>query len=1180
MSDARPHADAEVRCRIREDFATTLFVEAAAGTGKTTALVGRIVALIRRGEARLDCIVAVTFTEKAAGEMKLRLRGEIEQARASAETSDAERARLEAALAQLEVAHIGTIHGFCAELLRERPIEAGIDPLFEVVAEDESRAMLEEAFDQWFQQALADPPEGLRRVLRRRARGRDAYGPRDELKSAAEKLIEHRDFPAAWRAAPFERPAHLDAMLERVTALGEVAATSSWPEDYLTQNLAELARFASEIRHVEAVRGRDHDGLEAALRELSRARSWRWKGSPRTRYGERTRDEVLGMRDALKFDLDELIRRCDADLAPHLQQALRPIVATYEQLKQRAGRLDFLDLLIRARDLIRDRDDVRAALQQRFTHYFVDELQDTDPLQVEILLLLAADDPAERDWQRARPVAGRLFLVGDPKQSIYRFRRADVAIYERLKRALVERGAALLQLRTSFRAPPALQAFVNAAFAPVMRGGVDAAQADYVGLEPWREDNAAQPAVVALPVPRPYAPDSGQIYDYVIEKDLPDAVGAFVDWLLSKSGWKVQEGGAAVPVQARHVCILFRRFRSFNDDVTRGYVQALEARRIAHVLVGGRSFHDREEVQALRNALVAIEWPDDELRVFATLRGPLFALGDDALLAFRHVQKSLHPLRLVAAAGLDAAAREVAEALAVLRELHYRRNRRPIAETVARLLDAVRAHAGIAIWPTGEQSLANVLRVIDLARRFERRGAASFRAFVERMEEDAERGEAEDAPVVEEGTEGVRIMTVHRAKGLEFPVVVLADPTCKIAREVPMRHVDPERGLWAEPLCGCAPIELLEAAEEEVRRDRAEGVRIAYVAATRARDLLVVPAVADAEREGWLESLNPALYPPDDLRRKSQPAPGCPAFGEDTTLDRPDRANMTLPPIRPAAHRARTGTHTVVWWDPTRLALGVEERVGLRQSRILEADEGGAAAARSEEEHARWQATRRATLDAGARPTVAVETVTALALAASQPVVEVDTATTVTVTAEPRPAIDADVAIETVATQAGAASSHDSRAARPSGKRFGALVHAILATVPLDADNEAVHAAARAHGRFVGATMEEIAAAADAVRATLAHPLLRRAAACASRDDLRREVPVLLRVEGGGLAEGVLDLAFRERTEDGATWTVVDFKTDREVESNRARYAAQVALYARAVQVATGEGARGVLLVV
>src|SRR4030095_15590583 len=150
VTDARRQADAEARRRIREDFATTLFVEAAAGTGKTTALVGPIGALIRGGEAQLERIVAVTFTEKAAGEMKLRLRAEIEQARAGAETSAVERTRFEAALAQLEVAHIGTIHGFGAELLRERPIEAGIDPLFEVVAEEDSRALLEEGFDQWF----------------------------------------------------------------------------------------------------------------------------------------------------------------------------------------------------------------------------------------------------------------------------------------------------------------------------------------------------------------------------------------------------------------------------------------------------------------------------------------------------------------------------------------------------------------------------------------------------------------------------------------------------------------------------------------------------------------------------------------------------------------------------------------------------------------------------------------------------------------------------------------------------------------------------------------------------------------------------------------------------------------------------------------------------------------------
>ena len=180
-----------------------------------------------------------------------------------------------------------------------------------------------------------------------------------------------------------------------------------------------------------------------------------------------------------------------------------------------------------------------------------------------------------------------------------------------------------------------------------------------------------------------------------------------------------------------------------------------------------------------------------------------------------------------------------------LGRLHVGRNRRPIAQTILMLLDAVRAHAGIAMWPTGEQALANCLRMVDLARRFEQRGASSFRAFVERMEADAETGQAEDAPIVEQGTEGVRMMTVHRAKGLEFPVVILADPTCPAARDNPSRHVDPARRLWLEPLCGCAPVELLEASQEELLRDQAEAVRLAYVAATRARDLLVVPACGD-----------------------------------------------------------------------------------------------------------------------------------------------------------------------------------------------------------------------------------------------------------------------------------------------------------------------------------------------
>src|SRR5258705_1877720 len=336
----------------------------------------------------------------------------------------------------------------------------------------------------------------------------------------------------------------------------------------------------------------------------------------------------------------------------------------------------------------------------------------------------------------------------------------------------------------------------------------------------------------------------GSITNWSIEGSFPEAAGGFVDWLINKSGWTIEEEGARVPIKPRHIAILFRRFRNFGADVTRPYVRALESRRVPHVLMGGRSFHDREEVIALRTAIAAIEWPDDELKVYATLRGPFLALSDEALLAFRQYvdaegvlrRRHLNPLRTIDRSVLDAAGLEVADSLALLRRLHVGRNYRSVAETIGMLLEAVRAHAGIALWPTGEQALANCQRMIDTAQHFERR-TFSFRSFVEKLESDAERGEVDEAPIVEEGTEGVRFMHDNKSEGLGFPLVILADPTCPATHSTPSRHVDPVRHLWLESLCGSMPIELLEAAPEELQRDEAEAIKLAYVAATRAPDL-------------------------------------------------------------------------------------------------------------------------------------------------------------------------------------------------------------------------------------------------------------------------------------------------------------------------------------------------------
>jgi ATP-dependent exoDNAse (exonuclease V) beta subunit len=1165
-------ADEEHRRVVREDLDRSLFVEAAAGTGKTSELVRRIIAVLHSGRTTLGRMVALTFTDKAAGELKLRLREEIERERQRG-AGPGTQGRLDEALRELEAAQIGTIHSFCAELLRERPVEAGVDPLFETSDEEAAQQLLDDAFEGWFQRVLAAPPEGVRRVLRRRYRGRDEEGPREQLRRAVASLAEHRDFPAPWRRPELDRQGAIDGLMERLSGLAELAGRAQYPDDYLARSFSELARQLEEQRALEASGGRDYDGLEAWLRGLLRQRLWNWKGRHRlTEFAPGlARDEVLSRRQEVRDAVEQVLAVADADVAALLQGELQPVIEEYERLKTRKGTLDFLDLLLKSRNLVRDDDEVRRTLQRRFTHFFVDEFQDTDPLQVEILLLLAADDPAERDWTRARTVAGKLFLVGDPKQSIYRFRRADVALYESVKKRLCADGARVVPLESSFRSVPSIQQAINAAFAPAMTADESLGQPGYVPLRAVRPE-ADRPTVVALPVPRPYSTFgwSPSITLARIGESYPDAVGAFVAWLVRESGWEVSERerpGRAVAVEPRHICLLFRRFSSFGDDLTRPYVRALEARRIPHVVVGGRSFHSREEIEALRNALVAIEWPDDELSVYATLRGPLFSLTDDQLLAYRQRTGRFHPLQKVDASQLAGPEREVADALSVLGELHPRRNRRAVSETIVRLLSRVRAHANLAMWPTAEQALANMLQLVDLSRRLEASGASSFRAIVERLEQAAERGAAQEAPVVEEGTEGVRMMTVHKAKGLEFPVVILVDPTARLRRSSPSRHVDPVRRLWAEPLAGCCPVDLTEQAELELARDEHEEIRLAYVAATRARDLLVVPTLGDPAdlRPCWLDVLAPAVYPPRERRREPEVAPGCPPFGGETVLDRPVRADA--PPessVVPGLHAPSAGEHRVVWWDPAALALDVDRQFGVRQQQLLEpALVGAEAVEAARREYERWRARRERTLSSGAEPLYVVESVTGIAKG-SEP--------------EKKKKEKKQLAPPVELCDAAAPRT---RAGRPAGKRFGNLVHATLAAVPLEGDRAQVESASRVQGRVVGAPPAEVEACVEVVLAALAHPLMQRAA---RSTDLRRETPVLFQPSGylgreGGLIEGIADLVFLDpEGEGGPTWVVVDFKTDLELGERLEEYRAQVRLYMEAVRRATGGEVRGALL--
>jgi ATP-dependent exoDNAse (exonuclease V) beta subunit len=311
-------------------------------------------------------------------------------------------------------------------------------------------------------------------------------------------------------------------------------------------------------------------------------------------------------------------------------------------------------------------------------------------------------------------------------------------------------------------------------------------------------------------------------------------------------------------------------------------------------------------------------------------------------------------------------------------------------------------------------------------------------------------------------------MTVHKAKGLEFPVVVLADPTCSAARDTPSRHVDPDRRLWFEPLCGLAPIELLEAADHEPRRDQAEAIRIAYVAATRARDLLVAPVCGDQGLDGWLEVLNPMLYPLSNSRRKPGLAPGCPVFGVETVLE--DGVDA----VPPSGGSVKPGLYgLVVWWDPSKLALEAQEQAPLRHQQLLKAESAEA----SEAGYVTWMEARQAVLAQAAQPSLAVRTVTSMATS-----IHGD-----------------DVRVEMV---------ERGHLERPGGRRFGSLVHAILAEIELDAGAELIKASAVVNGRLFGATDDEVEAANATATNALGHPILQRAKASAKKGWLRRETRI------------------------------------------------------------------------
>ena len=937
-----------------------------------------------------------------------------------------------------------------------------MDPDFQILTDAEQRAFFDRVFRRFLDRQLEAPGPGIARLLRRSRN--PMVSPLDVLHQAGLRLLDYRSLDAPWKRRVWDAEAAIGELVGQPgDQQGEPDPSlftiedlyRSLPKDppgarpnWLIRSLAAAADLAREVRVREAASGRDLDWLEQALAEL-RVPAYGGRtpsGFPHTRK----------WRDAFRTRLAAFQRQSNADLAALLREDLRGMVGDYENAKAKAGLLDFDDLLLKTRDLLREHPEVRRELAGRFRHLVVDEYQDTDPMQTEIVLLLTAEEPPDADWREAVPLPGRLCLVGDPKQSIYRFRRADVGHYLRVKTRLLANGAAEVRLTTNFRSVPGICDFVNKSLGPKFEtapglGGL-ARQVDYVPLHAAREPLPG-PALAAVPLA--HAPFAKHL-----EEQEPRAVASFVGGLLD-SGFAVSsaDGGASRPVEPSDICLLFRRFRSYRRLVPQPYADALQDLGIPHSLAAVQTYIGSAELSFLRAALTAIEFPEDELSVYATLRGPLFAIPDQDLFLFRerHPETRLRPARARLleldddSGAARAADRTIRDGLAFLYDLHRRRTHQPIAVTLQQLLGRHRAETGFAFWNSPDQVLSNLRRLAEAARTFEARGGLSFRGFVEQLAAEAENPDAGSAHAIDEDVSGVRIMTTHTAKGLEFPVVVLCDGAVQRHGRA-SRIVNAEKRLYACDLgAGIVPWDLLEGTPAEEAEDLAELDRLLYVGMTRARDLLAAPvSEGDFPEESLLAPVAAGLKPllgRGGITPRTEASGGGPADGP--------------------GGRRRTGA----LWD------------------LLRADAAGDAPGSGRAAEAAFLARRQQGIDAGqsSRTRRAIPATAFAALEAAT---------------DPADAPEVDVQRLDV-------EDPPRDAKRPAGVAFGELVHRVLEQIPLDAAETEIEAEAARAVRELELRDELGPAAAKAVTAALGHPLLAEARVATEQGSCYRELPLL-----------------------------------------------------------------------
>jgi exodeoxyribonuclease-5 len=867
----------------------TLLVEAGAGSGKTALMAGRV-ALLLAGGTPAKSIVAITFTKAAAAELFERIERyvhalaagvvpkEIEVGLADG-LSTTQIAALERARGELDELTCTTIHSFCQQIIRPYPIETGLDPGAAVADALQTKVLRREMTTRWLRRRLAEENDPAEDIFAAFA----AYDV-DTLLSfvddAAGMIVQYPvevDIPPPPAAVTEALAQALNDFIFWYNDLGISEEKTALDVDELRALLSEIEDYEAAPHAVTTLfRRLTYPKLAASVKDAPRFRLWRrktaWSNAAKAAGLTKATGEAISGAGELRYaDCSAAYVQFVQGHAAHLfalcvreMQAFREV---YQAEKRQRSLIDFDDFLVTARDLVRKQPQILATLATRYTHILVDEFQDTDPIQAEILWYLCGVGAPDEPWQSRRIRDGSLFLVGDPKQAIYGFRGADIAIYRAAKQAiLAHTPEALMHITANFRSHAAIMDFVNRTFEPLLDEKRD--QPGFVALTALTESSIRDdtlPAIAVIPVV-PQRPDEAPI---MAADDAPAVVPgdelnapAPVTERRNIHTLRVREAQAvaqAARAMIGHVRIYDRHAqherpaRAGDIALLAGrtsdlwiYEQALEELHIPLATQAGKNFYGRQEVQDLVAVARAIADPRDTFALGAVLRGPLVGLAERELAdLYTAWPTTERPLSILT----PPADIEFPPVRAVFEKIHVLRRSAETStpyRTMALAIDLFDLRTLIRLRDVRavERSFANLERVLQLATAYETRG---FAAFARNFAHDwAHRDMRESEGVPDARENAVHILTIHAAKGLEWPIVIPVNAITdwsKTRRDT--FYYDAATRRLAGKIAGVADAHVAELQAAKLERETRELTRLWYVALTRARDHLFFPQITE-----------------------------------------------------------------------------------------------------------------------------------------------------------------------------------------------------------------------------------------------------------------------------------------------------------------------------------------------